>query len=146
MAVDVGETVVIERPIDEVAGFAGDPSNTPEWSRRISSAEWRTDPPISLGSIVVIRGGVAGREIVYAFDVTEYTAGRHVEIKASAGPLPTTAMASWRPVGDRVTHMTLRVHVEPTGFSRLATPLIRRAVRRAVRRDLTDLKRLLERA
>ena len=42
--------------------------------------------------------------------------------------------------------MTLRKHGEPSGFSRLAPPLSRRAMGRAMRQDLTDLKRLLERA
>ena len=42
-------TIVIERPVDLVASYAGDPSNAPEWCRRIESAEWQTDPPITLG-------------------------------------------------------------------------------------------------
>jgi hypothetical protein len=40
--------------------------------------------------------------------------------------------------------MTVRNHGEPTGLARLAAPLVRRAMRRAMRQDLTDLKRLLE--
>ena len=65
MTVDVSETTVIERPIAEVAAYAGDPSNAPEWYRRISSAEWRTDPPIMLGSQIEFRarflGSLGGR-------------------------------------------------------------------------------------
>jgi hypothetical protein len=41
--------------------------------------------------------------------------------------------------------MTLRNHGEPTGFSKLAAPFMARAMRRAMRQDLGDLKRLLER-
>ena len=41
--------------------------------------------------------------------------------------------------------MTLRNRGNPSGFSRLAAPFIRTAMRRAVRKDLKALKQLLER-
>jgi hypothetical protein len=40
--------------------------------------------------------------------------------------------------------MTLRNPGEPTGFSKLAAPLIAAAMRRAHRKDLQKLKSLLE--
>ena len=146
MSVDVAEAIVIERPIAEVAAFAGDPSNSPAWYRRVSSAEWRTDPPISLGSRITFHARFLRRDLVYTYEVSEYSAGRHVEMRTTEGPFPMTTVNSCRAVGDLVTHKTLRNHGEPSGFSRLATPLIRRAMRRAMRQELTDLKRLLERA
>jgi hypothetical protein len=41
--------------------------------------------------------------------------------------------------------MTLRNRGEPSGFSKLAAPLMAAAMRRANRKDLQRLKRLLER-
>jgi hypothetical protein len=40
--------------------------------------------------------------------------------------------------------MTLRNRGEPTGFSRIAEPMIAAAMRRANRKDLAQLKRILE--
>jgi hypothetical protein len=40
--------------------------------------------------------------------------------------------------------MTLRNRGEPTGFSRLAAPIMARAMRRANHNDLRQLKRILE--
>lgn len=144
MSVDVAEAIVIERPIGEVSTFAGDPSNAPTWYRRIRSAEWQTDPPISLGSRITFQARFMGRDLVYTYEVSEFTAGKHLEMRTTEGPFPMTTLYSWRRVGDRVTHMTLRNHGTPSGFSRLATPVIRRAMRRAMRQDLADLKQLLE--
>jgi uncharacterized membrane protein len=144
MAVDVVETVVIERPIAVVSEYAGDPSNAPEWYRRIESAEWQTDPPIKLGSRITFQAHFFGRELVYTYEVTEFTPGEQVAMRTSEGPFPMSTTYTWRPVGDRVTHMTLRNHGEPNGFARLAAPFVARAMRRAMRQDLTDLKRLLE--
>lgn len=146
MSVDVGATIVIDRPIDEVAAFAGDPSNAPRWYRRISSAEWETDPPISLGSRIAFRARFLGRDLAYVYEVTEYTPGEQVAMRTAEGPFPMATTYTWRPVGADKTHMTLRNHGEPSGFSRLAAPLMARAMRRAMRQDLADLKTLLESA
>ncbi len=144
MSVDVTETVVIERPVEEVAEFAGDPSNAPAWYRRIESAEWQTEPPVTLGSRIIFRARFLGRDLTYTYEVTEYTPGEQVAMRTAMGPFPMNTTYTWRAVGDRVTHMALRNHGEPSGFSRLAAPMMAFAMRRAMRQDLADLKRLLE--
>ena len=144
MIVDVAATTVIERPIDDVAAFAGDPSNAPKWYRRISTAEWETEPPMALGSRIRFRARFLGRDLPYTHEITEYTPGEQVAMRTTEGPFPMSTTYQWRRVGDRVTHMTLRNHGEPTGFSRLAAPLMTVAMRRAMRQDLADLKHLLE--
>jgi Polyketide cyclase / dehydrase and lipid transport len=40
--------VVIDRPVAEVAAFAGDPSNAPRWYANIASVSWQTTPPVSV--------------------------------------------------------------------------------------------------
>lgn len=42
MAVDVLTEVVIDRPLAEVAGYAGDPGNAPSWYVNIESVNWLT--------------------------------------------------------------------------------------------------------
>jgi len=144
MSVDVVETAVIERPIGEVSAFAGDRSNAPTWYRRVSSAEWETDPPITLGSRIAFRTRFMGRDLAYVYEVTEYTPGEQVAMRTAEGPFPMATTYTWRPIGADKTHMTLRNQGEPSGFSSLAAPLMARAMRRAMRQDLTELKRLLE--
>lgn len=144
MSVDVAATIVIERPIGEVSAYAGDPSNAPEWYRRIESAEWQTDPPFRLGSRIRFVARFLGRQLDYVYEVVEYTPGEQVAMRTVGGPFPMDTTYTWRPVGDRVTHMTMRNHGEPSGFGRLAAPVIARAMRTAMTQDLDDLKRLME--
>ena len=144
MTVDVTTTIVIERPIAEVSAYAGDPSNAPEWYQRIASAEWQTDPPITLGSRIRFDARFLGRHLAYTYEVIEYTPGEQVAMRTTQGPFPMDTTYTWRPVGDRVTHMTLRNHGGPNGLARLAAPLLTIAMRRAMRQDLDRLKQLLE--
>jgi len=144
MNVDISATIVIERPIAEVAEYAGDPSNAPTWYRRIDQAEWVTEPPITLGSRINFRAQLLGRRLEYTYEVTEYTPGEQVSMRTTEGPFPMATTYTWRAVGERATHMVLRNHGEPAGFSRLVAPLIARAIRRAMNQDLGNLKQLLE--
>lgn len=144
MTVDVTATIVIERPIDDVAAYAGDPSNAPTWYRRIESAEWETEPPITLGSRIAFRAKFLGRNLEYTYEVSEYTPGEQVAMRTAEGPFPMATTYTWRAIGPDKTHMVLRNHGEPAGFAKVTAPLMARAMRRAMNQDLADLKVLLE--
>lgn len=145
MSVDVVVATAIERPIGEVSAFVGDPSNAPTWYRRIASAEWQTEPPITLGSRITFRARFLGRDLVYTYEVVEYTPGSQVAMRTTEGPFPMRTTYTWRALSDRATHMTLRNDGEPQGFSKMTAPIITFAMRRAMTQDLARLKELLER-
>lgn len=144
MAVDIAEAIVIERPIATVAAFAGEPTNAPRWYRRIESVDWLTEPPTRLGSQVRFVAHFLRRRLEYTYEVVEWEPGEQVAMHTVDGPFPMRTSYTWRPVGDRVTHMVLRNHGDPRGFGRLLAPFVGLAMRRAMRGDLTALKRLLE--
>ena len=71
MSVDVRVETVIGRPVDEVAAFAGDPTNAPEWYANIRQVEWRTEPPVAVGSQLDFVAHFLGRTLSYTYEVVE---------------------------------------------------------------------------
>ena len=144
MAVDVSTAIVIDRPLEVVAAYAGDPSHAPEWYANIKSVEWETPPPVAVGSTMRFVAEFLGRRLAYSYQVTELVAGVKLVMRTAQGPFPMETTYTWEPEGVSSTRMTLRNRGEPAGFSRMVAPFMATAVRRANRKDLSRLKRLLE--
>ena len=144
MTVDVLTEIVIDRPHDEVATYAGDPSHAPEWYINIKTVEWKTPPPVAVGSRVAFVAQFLGRRLAYTYEIAELLPGERLVMRTSEGPFPMETTYTWEPTGDRSTRMTLRNRGEPSGFSKLAAPFMAAAMRRANRKDLAQLKSLLE--
>jgi uncharacterized membrane protein len=146
MAVDVFTEIVIDRPLEQVAAYAADPSNAPAWYANIESVEWKTEPPVAVGSRMAFVAHFLGRRLAYTYEVVELVAGERLVMRTAEGPFPMETTYTWEPHGRDKTRMTLRNRGEPQGFSKLVGPLMASAMRRANRKDLARIKRLLEQA
>lgn len=142
-AVDVLTEIVIERGVAEVAGYAADPANAPEWYVNIRSVEWLTPPPMQVGARVAFVAAFLGRRLAYTYEIAEYLPNERLVMRTTEGPFPMETTYVWEPFG-RWTRMTLRNRGIPSGFSRVAAPLMAAAMKRANEKDLRALKHLLE--
>jgi hypothetical protein len=144
MALDVVVEAVIDRPLADVAGYAGDPSNAPEWYANIESVEWQTRPPLAVGTRIAFVARFLGRHLSYTYEVVELVPTQRLVMRTSQGPFPMETTYEWREVGPAQTAMRLRNRGEPSGFGRLAAPALAAAVRRSTTKDLAALKHVLE--
>ena len=145
MPVDVLTEIVIDRPTERVAAYAGDPSNAPRWYVNIKSVEWKTPPPLAVGSRVAFVARFLGRPLAYTYDFVEWVPGVKLVMRTAEGPFPMETTYTWESAGEGRTRMTLRNRGEPAGFSKIVGPLVAAAMRRANQKDLARLKALLER-
>ncbi len=144
MSVDVSTEIVIDRPVAETSRYAADPSNAPEWYVNIDTVEWRTEPPLRVGSRLAFTARFLGRRLEYTYEIAELVPGERLVMRTQEGPFPMETSYTWQPAAEGSTLMTLRNRGEPAGFSKAFAPFMVPAMRRANRKDLANLKSILE--
>jgi uncharacterized protein YndB with AHSA1/START domain len=144
VAVDVLTETEIARPRAEVAGYASEPDNAPRWYQNITSVAWRSPKPLTVGSRIAFVARFLGRQLEYTYEIREHVPGERLVMATEQGPFPMETTYVWEDSADGGTRMTLRNRGEPAGFSKWTAPLMARAVRRANRKDLAQLKAILE--
>jgi hypothetical protein len=86
-----------------------------------------------------------GRQISYTYEIADVEPDRRLVMSTAEGPFPMETTYTWEPAGTGATRMTLRNRGEPSGFGKMAAPVMATAIRRANQKDLGRLKRLMER-
>ena len=144
MVVDVVTEIIIRRPREQVASYAGNPNNAPQWYVNIKSVDWKSAPPLRIGSRLAFVAQFLGRQIAYTYEIVELLPSERLVMRTSEGPFAMETSYAWETVTDGSTRMTLRNRGNPTGFAKLVAPFMARAMRKANQKDLTRLKAILE--
>lgn len=144
MEVDVVTEIEIDRPRADVAAYASDPDNATSWYRNIKRVEWRTEPPLRVGSRLAFVAHFLGRTIAYTYEVVDLTPAERFVMSTSEGPFPMETTYMWSDAPGGGTKMMLRNRGRPSGFGRVAAPMMKAAMRRANTKDLARLKEILE--
>ena len=143
MEVDVAVEAVIPYPCEVVASYAGDPSNAPAWYSNIKSVNWRTPPPVAVGSTMDFVATFLGRRLAYTYEVVELEPGERLVMRTADGPFPMETTYTWEPVHGG-TLMRLRNRGTPTGFTKITGRVMGKAMKRAMTKDLARLTQSLQ--
>jgi uncharacterized protein YndB with AHSA1/START domain len=146
VAVDVQCEIEIPRPRAEVAAYASDPDKTTTWYANIEAVEWGTPRPLAVGSRLAFVATFLGRRLTYTYEVRELVPGDRLVMSTAQGPFPMETTYAWQDAGEGSTRMTLRNRGEPAGFAKIAAPVMARAMRRAMTKDLQRLSAILKRS
>ncbi len=144
MPVDVRTEIEIDRPRSEVAAYAADPDNATSWYENIKGVEWKSRKPLRVGSKIGFFAQFLGRRLTYTYEVKEFVPGELLKMRTDEGPFAMETTYTWEDAAIGGTKMTLRNRGEPSGFSKVAAPMMATAIRRANRKDLDRLKLILE--
>jgi uncharacterized protein YndB with AHSA1/START domain len=141
--VELEQSVLIRRPLDEVFALASDPEKDPCWSAVIEQVE--ATEPLGAGVRFIQRVHLLGRRAHVPVDVLEYVPPSRVVLRAS---IPHIQVLGWRLfewTGEG-TRVTFRTQARLGGLVALTTPLFVRTARKHLAEDLAQLRRILESA
>lgn len=142
--VDVFTEITINAPIEKVADYAANPDNAPNWYVNIKSAEWRTAKPLAVGTRVAFVAHFLGRKLAYTYEFMELIPRQKLVMRTTEGPFPMETTYTWTAIDGQTTKMILQNKGNPTGFSKLFAPFMKAMMRKANKKDLREIKRIIE--
>ena len=142
--VDVLTEIEIDRPRAEVADYAANPDNAPEWYENIEAVEWKTERVLAAGARVAFVARFLGRRLAYTYEIGTFVPGEQLVMATQQGPFPMETTYAWTDTPGGGTRMSLRNRGRPSGFGRISAPIMAAAIRRANRKDLARLKQIVE--
>lgn len=137
----IEQSVVVDRPPDEVFAFVSDPTNLPCWQRSCLAA--RADGPADVGTRITERRRMLGREAETVVEVVELEPPRLLTLEVVEGPIQIRVRHRLEAAAGG-TRVEISAEGEPGGLLRFGRRLVVRAVEDETRANLAELKRLLE--
>ena len=129
MPVDVQTESEIDRHRSEVAAYASDPNNATAWYENIKTVEWKSEPPLAVGSRIAFLASFLGRRLAYTYEIKTLVPGERLVMSTADGPFPMETTYTWEESQNAATKMTLRNRGLPSGFSKVAAPVMAIAMR-----------------
>ena len=140
MTTDVAVERRVERPREEVAAYAADWRNEKEWIGALQEVRLVQAEPLQVARVA----SFLGKRIEYVNEVVEHDPGRRLVMHSVKAPFPMTVTYEFEDAGEGGSVMRIRTQGDASGFYRIAGPLLSRAVKRGLERDLGQLKERLE--
>lgn len=140
------ESVVIDRPIQEVWDFVDDPNNQTMWQSHVERFEQLDGGPRQVGTTFRGVTRVAGQNLEWTAQTTEYEPPRANAFQSIEAPMSFRGSTRLEPVGDDATRVTYLLEADNLGgfFGKLADPIVTRMYSRDVKASLENLKEILE--
>jgi uncharacterized membrane protein len=142
--IKVENSIVINRPVDEVFEFVSNIENNPLWQGATLEAKKTSEGALRVGSTSATVTKFLGRRIEASGEITEYEPNQKLSSKITSGPIPAKSSASFERAAEGQTKFSIVFEADATGFFKLAEPLVRRAAQRQIDNDHATLKDILE--
>lgn len=140
----VDHSMTLNAPAAAVFDYLTDPEKATVWQSSLVEVSLTPDGPMQQGTRIAEVRKFLGRRIESTVEVTKLEPQRLFVGRVVAGPLQWEFRYTLEEAGG-----TTRVHVhlegEPGGFFRLAEPLVIKAMKKQLERDLATLKEIVER-
>jgi carbon monoxide dehydrogenase subunit G len=136
-------TTLIDRPSAEVFAYMTDPAKSARWQSGTQSAEWSSEGPAGVGSVLHSVTRLLGREMTIDAEITRWDPPSVWDMKGAAGPMSFEVSIVLEPANGG-TQVTQHFTAEIGGFFSIAEGLAAKQLQKQVTADGQTLKKLLE--
>lgn len=134
----------IARAPEEVFAYVADPSKLATWQTNTVSVTQAGDGPVGLGTrLREVHHAPGGKELESLVEVSEFEPPRVFALRMVEGPLPLDGRIVLEPSG-KGTLMSFHCSGRPSGAMRLASPLLKRTIKRQFVEHCANLKQVME--
>lgn len=141
--IKVEESIVIQRPIEEVFTFLADQANAPRWQSGLLEVRRVTEEPIGLGTKHTAVRKFMGRRLEATNEYVVYEPNKEVTFTGTAGTSDFQHSYLTEATAEG-TRLTSRMVMHSKGLFGLAEPLVASSLKREFVANLGELKVLLE--
>jgi len=141
--INVEESIVIRRPVEEVFAFVADQPNALRWQSGVLEVRRTTDGPLGVGTKHAVVRKFMGRRLEATNEYVVYEPNKEITFKgtANSSDFQHSYLLEFSAEG---TKLTSRMVMQSKGLFGLAEPLIAASLRREFVANLGELKDLLE--
>ena len=141
--VDRSDSIMIDRPVEDVFAYVADVTNDPAWHTDILEARKTTDGPIGRGTVWHARFkptmGISEGDM----KVVSFEPNRVLAMKGDVGPMHPTLTYRFEPAHGG-TKFTRRVQISVSSWMKVMQPMIGLMLPKQNQGFLANLKRVLE--
>jgi uncharacterized protein YndB with AHSA1/START domain len=142
--IEVEQSVVIDRPLEEVFAFLTDLENWSLWQPDLRESEQTSRGPMDVGTTFRQALDVGGRRIELFCEVTGHEKDEKLSFDYARNGLSFALSFYFEPVEEGGSRITGKGEGRMSGFSSLFEPIVDREVNEQIKTSLDDLKVLLE--
>lgn len=142
--IEVRVETTIGAPRAKVAEYVVDPETAPEWYENITSAEWKSEKPLRVGSRIGFTANFLGKQMKYTYEVREFIPGEKLVMEAVDSPMAMQTTYLFADGGAGKTRFTLINCGKQSKYFGFLSPIMSIAMKKAMTKNLRDLKRIME--
>jgi hypothetical protein len=141
--IHVEDSIIINRPVEEVFAFVADQTNGPRWQDGLLEVRRITSGPIGVGTKHTAARKFLGRKMELTNEYIKYEPNKQVTFKGESGSMRFEASYLTEPTTNG-TKVISQMWMEQGGLFSLAEPMIAKNLKRDFEANFHALKALLE--
>ncbi len=118
--------------------------NHPKWDSRVVELQLASSGPMAIGTRGNETRKQGGRNVSYAFEVTDYQFNKLIAMKAKGGPAQFTATYAVARVAEGETRLDIEFNLSMGGLFRIMEPFMAGSFRKEVSGISSTIKQMLE--